>query len=81
MKVDVRKAFDNMDNWSFILATVEQSGMNGILSGFLKASFHPTTLSMILNGRPVQSFNLICSVDKNVLYRPLSLSLLLTTLA
>lgn len=69
LQLDVCKAFDNME-WAYILATVEKAGMNGMVSGFLKASFSSASSNIVLNGRPTASFQLARSVGQGC---PLSL--------
>lgn len=70
LKLDVHKAFDSLE-WPYILATVEQAGMNGILFSFLKASFSSASSHIILNGRPTESFQLARSVRQGCPLSPL----------
>lgn len=70
LKLDVCKAFKSME-WQYILATVEKAGMNGILSGFLKASFRSASSNIIINGRPTPSFKLARSVRQGCPLSPL----------
>lgn len=70
LKLDVCKAFDSL-GWPFILATIERAGLNGILSGFLKASFSTASSHIIFNGRPTTSFRLARSVRQGCPISPL----------
>lgn len=70
MKLDVHKAFETMD-WTYILATVERAGMNGMLFRFLKAIFSSTSSNIILNGRPTEAFKLARSVRQGCPLSPL----------
>lgn len=70
LKLDVRKAFDSLE-WPFILATIERAGLNGMLSGFLKASFSSASSHIILNGRPTTPFRLARSVRQGCPISPL----------
>lgn len=70
LKLDVQKAFDTMD-WNSILTVVARAGMNGKLSGFLKASFSAASSNIILNGRPTAAFKLARSVRQGCPLAPL----------
>lgn len=70
LKLDVHKAFDCLE-WPFVLATIKKAGMNGILSGFLKASFSTTSSHIILNGQPTSAFQLARSVRQGCPISPL----------
>lgn len=74
LKLDVWKAFDRLE-WPFLLAMVEKTGMGGILSSFLEASFHSASSLILLNGRPTNSFKLSRSVRQGCPLSPLLFNL------
>lgn len=58
LKLDVIKAFDKLE-WPFLLALLEKSGFSGMLTSFLSASFAHASSKVCLNGRLIDSIQLV----------------------
>lgn len=79
LKVDVWKTFHRLE-WPFLIAIIEQSGMGGILTSFLKASLNSASSLIILNGRTTKAFRLTRSVCQGCPLSPLLFILAFDTL-
>ncbi|XP_026459958.1 uncharacterized protein LOC113360696 [Papaver somniferum] len=69
LKLDLSKAFDRIE-WNFLLGVLKKFGFDAKFGGFIEQCMSTTTISVLLNGSPTQSFSPTIGIRQGDLLSP-----------